>query len=81
MLKKKKTGTYPTRISGYFPGSARSVSDPNLKLQYPGITRIRPEYKTTWIRIKKRVFVLPVSDIRRVYPTRFHPYLWLSPFI
>jgi hypothetical protein len=36
---------YPTRIYEYLSGSPRSVSDPNPKLQYPGITRIRPEYK------------------------------------
>jgi hypothetical protein len=37
----------------YLPGSNRSVSDPNSKLQYPGITCIRLEYKNVWIRIEK----------------------------
>jgi hypothetical protein len=66
---------YQTRISGYLSGSSRSVPDPNPKLQYSGITRIRPEYKTTRIRIrKKRVFALSVSGTRWVYLTHFHPY-------
>jgi hypothetical protein len=39
--------SYPARIFRYLPGSPRSVSDPNPKLQYPGITCIRPEYKNT----------------------------------
>jgi hypothetical protein len=37
----------------YLPGSPRSVSDPNPKLNYSGITRIRPEYKNTQICIQK----------------------------
>jgi hypothetical protein len=47
MQKKKKNGypnfgyPYPTRIFGYLPGSIGSVSVPNPKLHYPGITRIR----------------------------------------
>jgi hypothetical protein len=44
---------YPTQIFGYLSGSPRSVSVPNLKLHYPGITCIRPEYKNTWIFIQK----------------------------
>jgi hypothetical protein len=64
---------YPTRISRYLLGSPRSVSDPNPKLQYPGITRIRPEYKNTQINIEKRVFALSVSGTRRVYPDPFLP--------
>jgi hypothetical protein len=58
-MQKRKNGypnsgyPYPTRISGYLPGSTRSVSDPNPKLYYPGITRIRPEYKNNCIRIRK----------------------------
>jgi hypothetical protein len=76
MQKKKKNGyPYPTRISGYLSGSSRSVSDPNMKLQYPDITRIRPEYKITRIRIW--VFALSISGTRRVYLTRFHPYSWV----
>jgi hypothetical protein len=48
---------YPTWIFGCLPGSTRSVSDPNPKLQYPGITRIRPEYKNTRIRIRKNGYL------------------------
>jgi hypothetical protein len=44
---------YPTRIPSYLTGSPRSISDPNPKLQYSGITRIRPEYKNTRICIQK----------------------------
>jgi hypothetical protein len=70
MQKKKKRYPnsgypYPTRISGYLPGSTRPVSDPNLKLQYPGITRIRLEYKNTQIRIRKNGYLhysYPVPD-------------------
>jgi hypothetical protein len=36
---------YPTRISGYLPSNIGSVSDPNLKLHYLGITRIVPNIK------------------------------------
>jgi hypothetical protein len=57
--------TYPTRISGYLPGSIGSVSDPNPKLHYPGITRIRPKYKNTRIRIRKT----GIYTIRIWYPT------------
>jgi hypothetical protein len=84
MQKKKKRVPnsgypYPTRISGYLPGSIGSVSDPNSNLHYPGITRIRLEYKNTCIRIrKKRVFALSVSSTRQVYLTRFHPYQWIQ---
>jgi hypothetical protein len=46
-----------SRISGYLPGSPRSVSDPNPKLQYPGITRIRPKYKNTRIHIRKNGYL------------------------
>jgi hypothetical protein len=57
---------YPTRISSYLSGSTRSVSDPNPKLYYPDITRIRPEYKNTRIHIRKMVpnqysYPVPVS--------------------
>jgi hypothetical protein len=61
LCRKRKNGypnsgyPYPTRLSGYLPGSTRSVSDPNPKLHYPGITRIRTEYKKTRIRIRKMV--------------------------
>jgi hypothetical protein len=46
-MQKNKQNGYPnlTRISGYLLGSPRSVSDPNPKLQYLGITRIYLEYK------------------------------------
>jgi hypothetical protein len=53
LCRKRKNGytnsryPYPTQISGYLPDNPRFVSDPNLKLQYPGITCIRPEYKNT----------------------------------
>jgi hypothetical protein len=40
-------------MSGYLPCSTRSVSDPNPKLYYLGIIRIRPKYKNTRIRIRK----------------------------
>jgi hypothetical protein len=56
---------YPTRLSRYLPGSPRSVSDPNPKLQYPGINRIRPEYKNIWICIRKNGYLhypYPVPD-------------------
>jgi hypothetical protein len=56
---------YPTRISRYLLGSPRSLSDPNPKLQYPGITRIRPEYKNTQIHIEKT----GICTIRIRYPT------------
>jgi hypothetical protein len=63
---------YPTRISGYLPGSTRSVSDPNPKLYYPGITHIRPEYKNTRICIRKMVpnqypYLVPVSGTVPVF--------------
>jgi hypothetical protein len=66
-----KTGGYG-RISGYLPGSTRSVSDPNLKMYYPGITCIRPEYKNTRIRIRKMVlnqypYQVPVSGTLPVF--------------
>jgi hypothetical protein len=48
---------YPTRISRYLPSSPHSLSDPNLKLHYPGITRICPEYKNTWICIRKNGYL------------------------
>jgi hypothetical protein len=51
MQKKKEWGL--TRISWYLSGSPRSVSDPNPKLNYPGIIRIYPEYKNTRICIEK----------------------------
>jgi hypothetical protein len=35
----------------------RSVSDPNLKLQYLGITHIHTEYKNTGIRIRKNGYL------------------------
>jgi hypothetical protein len=62
----------PTRIFGYLPGSTRSVSDPNPKLYYPGITRIRPEYKNNRIRIRKMVpnqypYSVPVSGTLPVF--------------
>jgi hypothetical protein len=41
------------------------VSDPNPKLQYAGITRIRPEYKNTRICIRKT----DICTIRIRYPT------------
>jgi hypothetical protein len=64
---------YPTWISGYLPRNPCSVSDPNPKLQYPGFTLIRPEYKNTWICIQNTGIALSVSDTWWVYPTRFHP--------
>jgi hypothetical protein len=74
LCRKRKNGypgyPYPTRISRYLPGSHRSVSDPNSKLQYPSITHIRPEYKNTRIRIQKT----GICTICIRYPTRFHPY-------
>ena len=79
-MQKKKNGypnsgyPYLTRISGYLPGSSRFVSDPNPKLQYPGITRIRLECKNTSICIRKT----GICTIRIWYPTGipdpFHPY-------
>jgi hypothetical protein len=86
MQKKKKNGylnfgyPYLTRISRYLTGSHRFVSDPNLKLDYLGITRICPKYKNTRIHIQKRVFALFVSGTRRAYPTRCHPYALHFPF-
>jgi hypothetical protein len=66
LCRKRKNGySYSTRISGYLPGSHRSVSDPNPELQYPGITRIRPEYKNTRIRIRK----MGICTIRIRYQT------------
>jgi hypothetical protein len=82
LCRKRKNGypnsgyPYPTRISGYLPGSTRSVSDPNPKLYYQGITRIRPEYKNTRIRIRKIVpnqypYPVPISGTLPVFtPTR-----------
>ena len=59
--KKKRVPEFQVPVSDlniwYFSGSHRSVSDPNLKLQYPGITRTRPEYKTTRIRIRKNGYL------------------------
>jgi hypothetical protein len=62
----------PTRIFEYLPGSTRSVSDPNPKLYYPGITRIRREYKNNRIRIQKMVpnqypYPVPVSGTLPVF--------------
>jgi hypothetical protein len=51
MQKKKEWGL--TRISWYLPGSPRSVSDLNPKLNYQGIIRIYPEYKNIRICIEK----------------------------
>jgi hypothetical protein len=76
MQKKKKNGypnsgyPYPTRISGYLPGSIGS--DPNPKLHYSGITRIRPEYKNTRIRIWKNeylhyMYLIPGGYTRPVF--------------
>ena len=78
LCRKRKNGypnsgyPYPTPISGYLPGSVRSVSDPNPKLYYPGITRIRPEYKNICIRIRKMVpnqypYPVPVSGTLPVF--------------
>jgi hypothetical protein len=57
--KKKRVPEFRVPVSDpnirYLPGSTRSVSDPNPKVYYPGITRIRPEYKNTRIRIRKMV--------------------------
>jgi hypothetical protein len=70
-MQKKKNGypnsgyPYPTRIFGYLPGSTRSVSDPNPKLQYPGITCICLEYKNTRIHIRKT----GIYTIHIWYPT------------
>jgi hypothetical protein len=36
-----------TRIRPEYPGSPSSVSDPNPKLQYSSIIRIRSKYKNT----------------------------------
>jgi hypothetical protein len=53
--KKKRVPEFRVPVSDpnirVFTGYTRSVSDPNPKLHYPGITRIRPEYKNTRIRI------------------------------
>jgi hypothetical protein len=62
MQEKEKPGT---RIRPEYPGSPRFISDPNPKLQYAGISRIRPEYKTTRIRIRKNEYLhypYPVPD-------------------
>jgi hypothetical protein len=41
--------SYPTRISKYLSGSPYFIYDPNLKLHYPGTTRICLIYKNTRI--------------------------------
>jgi hypothetical protein len=77
MQKKKKWVPigypYPTRIFGYLPGSHRSVSGPNPKLHYSGITRICLEYKTPESVFEKRVFTLSVSGNRRYTLLVFTP--------
>jgi hypothetical protein len=58
----------------YLPGCTRSVSDPNSKLYYPGITRIRPEYKKYQYSYPKNgPESVPVSGTRFGYPACFHP--------
>ncbi|PWZ07683.1 hypothetical protein Zm00014a_042545 [Zea mays] len=82
LCRKRKNGyPYPTRISGYLPGSTRSVFDPNPKLYYPGIIRIRPEYKNTRTRIRKMVpnqypYPVPVSGTLPVFTPREKKHLW-----
>jgi hypothetical protein len=89
MQKKKKRVPVSDPNIGYLPGSPRSVSDPNPKLQYPGITRIRPENKNTRICIRKNGYLhypYPVPDgyTRPVFtpryqsrPSRFHRHVWV----
>jgi hypothetical protein len=59
--KKKRVPEFRVPVSDpnirVFTGYTRSVSDPNPKLHYPGITRIRPEYKNTRIRIWKNGYL------------------------
>jgi hypothetical protein len=89
-MQKRKNGypnsgyPYPTRISGYLPGSTCSVSDPNSKLYYPGITRIRPEYKNICICIRKMVpnqypYPVPVSGTLPVFTPREKERDWARP--
>jgi hypothetical protein len=71
----KKTNQVPISVPNirvYLPDSSRYISDPNPKLQYPGITRIHPEYKNTRIHIRKNgylPYLYPVPDayIRPVF--------------
>jgi hypothetical protein len=66
---------YPTRISECLLDSNRSVSGPYLKLHYPGITRIRPEYKNTQIRIRKMgIYVIRIRYLTGILDT-FSPLL------
>jgi hypothetical protein len=78
--KKKRVPEFRVPVSDpnirYLPGSTRSVSDPNPKLYYPGITRIHPEYKN--ICIRKMVpnqypYPVPVSGTQPVFtPNAVH---------
>jgi hypothetical protein len=62
------------RIQSEYPGIYRVVLAPYPKLHYPGITRIRTEYKKIPESVsKKRVFTLSVYSTQRVYSIRFHP--------
>jgi hypothetical protein len=78
-MQEKKKRVPGTRIRPKYPGIFRVVLDP-----YP--TQIRsysirvlpvsvPNIKLPESISEKRVFALPVSGTRQVYPTRFHPYL------
>jgi hypothetical protein len=71
---------YPTRISGYLSGSTRFVSDPNPKMHYLGITRIRPKYKNIRIRIRKNGYLYYPYPVHDEYTrTVFTPILNFRP--